>query len=107
MIGLGDVTVIESVGLTNGLDGRCEGMRGIKDVFESRMSPVFGLMGWWYHLQKWSRLGRSGLRVRRVQSLDLGRLNLSCLLNSKWRCQVDNWIHEDRTKHLGDFFAFV
>lgn len=38
MIGLGDVTVIESVGLNNGLDVRCEGMRGIKDVFESRMS---------------------------------------------------------------------
>ena len=35
MIGLGDVTVIESVRLTNGLDGRCEGKRGIKDASSS------------------------------------------------------------------------
>lgn len=42
--------------------------------------------------------------VRRTRSLDLERLSLSCLLNSKWRCQVDNWIHEDKAKHLGDIF---
>lgn len=54
MIGL-DVAR-ESTEFTDGLDGRYKGKRGI------RMTPTaFGFWGWWYHLQNWSRLGRTGL----------------------------------------------
>lgn len=93
MVGLGDVVVVELVGPIDGLDGRCAGKGGIKGDF--------GSMGWLYHLQKWRGTGSS-----RIRSLNLERLSLRCLLNSKWRCQVVNWIYGARAKHLGDFFAF-
>lgn len=56
------VVEIESIGLIDGLNGRYEEKRGVKDDY-------YGL--WlgenWCHIQKWSGLGRSRLKVRKIR----------------------------------------
>lgn len=63
MIGLA-VVEIESIGRIDGLNGRYEGKRGVKDDYYS-----LWLGGNWRHIQKWSGLGRSRLGVRKIRCL--------------------------------------